>query len=57
VIGEIGEQFGVVSIADALAIAQSRDLDLVEIAPHATPPLCRIVDDGKFRAQLSRRKN
>jgi hypothetical protein len=56
VVGEIGQQLGVMSIADAIALAQSRDRDLVEIAPHAIPPVCRIVDYGKFRAQLSLRK-
>ena len=50
-----GEQLGVLSIADALKIAQERELDLVEVAPEAAPPVCRIMDFGKFKYQQSRR--
>ena len=46
-----GEPLGVVSIADALQKAEAADLDLVEIAPQAEPPVCRIMDFGKFRYQ------
>ena len=46
-----GEPLGVVSIADALQKAEVADLDLVEIAPQAEPPVCRIMDFGKFRYQ------
>ncbi len=46
-----GEPLGVVSIADALQQAEVADLDLVEIAPQAEPPVCRIMDFGKFRYQ------
>jgi translation initiation factor IF-3 len=42
------ENFGVVSIAKALQIASERDLDLVEVAPNADPPVCKVMDFGKF---------
>jgi len=57
-----GNQMGVVNTREALAMAQSLDLDLVEIAPTANPPVCRIMDYGKFKfdeaqkAKESRRK-
>jgi translation initiation factor IF-3 len=50
-----GEQFGVLPIAEALRIAAERELDLVEVAPEAAPPVCRIMDFGKFKYQQSRR--
>ena len=56
VLGEQGEQLGIMPIAEALRLAQSRGIDLVEIAPRARPPTCRIVDYGKFRYELSRRR-
>ncbi len=58
-----GNQRGVTSTREALALARSLDLDLVEIAPTATPPVCRIMDYGKFKfdeaqkAKESRRKS
>lgn len=48
-IGPEGEQVGVVDTARAIEIAMEAELDLVEIAPEAQPPVCRIVDYGKFR--------
>jgi translation initiation factor IF-3 len=48
-IGPDGSQVGVRSTADALTLARELDLDLVEVAPLATPPVCRIMDYGKFR--------
>ncbi len=48
-IGADGEQVGVVDTARAIEIADEAELDLVEIAPEARPPVCRIVDYGKFR--------
>lgn len=51
VIGPAGEQIGVISITDALAQAQSHGLDLVEVAPLARPPVCKILDYGKFLYQ------
>jgi translation initiation factor IF-3 len=49
VIDENKEQIGVLPLIEALRLAQSKGLDLIEIAPNATPPVCRIVDYGKFR--------
>ena len=48
-VGEEGEQLGIVSLADAVARAEAAELDLVEIAPTAKPPVCRIMDYGKFK--------
>ncbi len=47
-IGPNGENVGVVSIEEALRIAQDADLDLVEVAPNSDPPVCRVLDYGKF---------
>ena len=49
VVDEEGEQLGVMSPADARKIAEERGLDLVEVAPNARPPVCRIMDYGRFR--------
>ncbi|MBM3184237.1 MAG: translation initiation factor IF-3, partial [Chlamydiae bacterium] len=49
VISEKGEQLGVMTFRDALAMAESAGLDLVEIAPTAKPPVAKIIDYGKFR--------
>ena len=51
VIGENGEQLGVMSRQDALRAAEDAELDLVEISPHATPPVAKIVDWGKYQYQ------
>lgn len=48
VIDENGEQVGIMSLRDALQMAYDRDLDLVEVAPNADPPVCRILNAGKF---------
>jgi len=48
-VAEDGEQLGIVSVADALRAAEERDVDLVEIAPLANPPVCKLMDYGKFR--------
>lgn len=50
-----GEQAGIVSTAEAFAKAQELGLDLVEISPTATPPVCRIMDYGKYLFELSKR--
>ncbi|MBI5780730.1 MAG: translation initiation factor IF-3 [Rhodocyclales bacterium] len=50
-IGEDGEQLGVVPLAKALAVAEEAGLDLVEIAPMANPPVCKVMDYGKYRYQ------
>ncbi|HTP46029.1 MAG TPA: translation initiation factor IF-3 [Casimicrobiaceae bacterium] len=54
-VGQEGEQLGIVSIADALARAEAAELDLVEIAPLAKPPVCRIMDFGKFKYREAKR--
>ncbi len=56
VLGENGEQLGVMSSKEALRLAEEAELDLVKIAPKAEPPVCRIVDYGKFRYEQSRRE-
>jgi translation initiation factor IF-3 len=55
VIGDDGEQIGVIATRDALAMAQSKGLDLVEVSPTARPPVCRIMDYGKFKYEQNRR--
>ena len=57
VIGANGDQLGIMSSADALALAEEKELDLVKIAPNAVPPVCKIMDYGKFRfGQLKKEK-
>jgi len=48
-IGPKGEQIGIVSVNDALKLAQDADLDLVEVAPNVRPPVCKLMDYGKFK--------
>jgi translation initiation factor IF-3 len=55
VINQEGEQVGVVSIEEALSIANEANLDLVEISPNADPPVCRVMDYGKFRFEESKK--
>jgi len=55
VIGDDGEQVGVLAVREALTMAQSRGLDLVEVSPTARPPVCRIMDYGKFKYEQNRR--
>jgi translation initiation factor IF-3 len=55
-IDEDGAQIGVVSIAEALQIARTRETDLVEVAPNASPPVCRLMDYGKFLYERSKRE-
>lgn len=55
VIGTDGKQLGVLSLGDALNMARASGVDLVEIAPNATPPVCRLVDFGKFRYEQAKR--
>lgn len=56
VIGAEGEQLGVLQTKDALNMALDKNLDLVKIAPQATPPVCRIMDYGKFRFENAKRE-
>ncbi len=54
-IGSDGSQLGIKTVPDALSLARSLDLDLVEVAPLANPPVCRIMDYGKYRYEESQR--
>jgi translation initiation factor IF-3 len=56
IVGATGEQLGVMKLSDALRKAQSLGLDLVEVAPTANPPVCKIVDFGKFRYDISKQE-
>ena len=56
VISESGEQLGIMSAREALKLAQEAELDLVKIAPMAKPPVCKIIDYGKFRYEQSRKE-
>ncbi len=55
-IGEDGEQLGIMSAKEAYKLAQEADLDLVKIAPNAKPPVCKIIDYGKYRYELARKE-
>ena len=56
VITDAGEQLGIMSAREALRIAEEKDLDLVKIAPQATPPVCKIMDYGKYRFEQAKRE-
>jgi translation initiation factor IF-3 len=56
-IGAEGEQLGIVSVAEAIRLADEAELDLVEIAPLAEPPVCRVMDVGKFRYAESKKQH
>jgi translation initiation factor IF-3 len=56
VIGEKGEQIGVMQILDALKLAREQDLDLVEVGPQAQPPICKIMDYGKYMYQKAKQE-
>lgn len=56
VISHTGEQVGVISIQEALAMAEAEGLDLVEIVPGSTPPVCKIINFGKFRYDQTKRE-
>jgi len=55
-IGPNGENLGVVPIEKALRIAREAELDLVEVAPNATPPVCRVMDFGKFLYEKTKKE-
>ena len=55
VVDDEGGQLGVMGLNEALAAAAERGLDLVEVSPNAVPPVCRIMDYGKFKYQQSKR--
>jgi translation initiation factor IF-3 len=56
-IGVKGEQIGIVTLENAMSLAEEAEIDLVEIAPTAKPPVCRLMDYGKFRYQESKKKH
>ena len=56
VVSADGEQLGILPIAQALELARQRDMDLVEVAAEAQPPVCRIMDFGKFKYMQARRQ-
>jgi len=55
-IGANGEQVGIVKMQEALALAEESSLDLVEISPNASPPVCRVMDYGKYLYELGKQK-
>jgi translation initiation factor IF-3 len=55
VIGANGDQLGIIETAQALTLAREAELDLVEVAPNERPPVCRIMDFGKFKYQQNKR--
>ena len=56
VIDSDGNQLGIMSLRQALEIAEQKNLDLVKIAPQANPPVCKIIDYGKFRFEQAKRE-
>lgn len=56
VIGVDGQQLGVLALGEAINMARNNGVDLVEIAPNATPPVCRLVDFGKFRYEQAKKE-
>ena len=56
-IDQDGEQAGIVSLLQAKRMAEEAELDLVEISPNAKPPVCRIMDYGKYRFELAKKQN
>lgn len=55
IISETGEQLGIMSSAEAMEIAMEKELDLVEISPNANPPVCKIMDYGKYKYEQTRK--
>lgn len=55
-IGENGDQLGIVDVRDAQRMADERELDLVKIAPNSTPPVCKLMDYGKYRFEMGKRE-
>jgi translation initiation factor IF-3 len=56
VISQDGDQLGIMSASEAMKLAKEAELDLVKIAPTAKPPVCKIIDYGKYRYELSRKE-
>jgi len=57
VIGADGSQLGILSVEEALAAARQSELDLVEVAPNESPPVCRVMDYGKYKYQQKKRQH
>ncbi len=55
-ISETGEQLGVVALKEALKLAEERELDLVRVSPNANPPVCKLMDYGKYRFNLAKKE-
>lgn len=55
-IGKDGDQVGVVSVQEAMTYADQAGLDLVEISPNAVPPVCKVIDYGKYRYQMTKKE-
>jgi translation initiation factor IF-3 len=55
VIGENGEQIGILATRDAIRLAQEKGFDLVEVSPQARPPVCKIMDYGKYKYELAKK--
>ena len=56
-ISNTGEQLGIVSTRQAMSMAEEEDIDLVEISPNATPPVCKLMDFGKFKYEQSKKRD
>ena len=56
-VGKEGEQLGIVSLREAMATAEELDIDLVEISPTAQPPVCKLMDYGKFKYEQSKKRH
>ncbi len=56
VVDETGQQLGIMTPSEALRLARERDLDLVEVAPKADPPVCRLIDYGKYQYEQTKRE-
>jgi len=57
VIDEAGEMLGVMTVPEGIKMAEERGLDLVEVSPNATPPVCKIIDFGKYKYEVQKKKN
>jgi len=57
VVGDDGEQFGVMDTREAIRTARDKGMDLVEVAPNADPPVCKIIDFGKFQYEQKKKAN
>lgn len=56
VVSKDGEQLGIMPISEAMKMAREAELDLVKIAPNAKPPVCKIIDYGKYRYEMARKE-